>query len=374
MEGMDYQATDVTFSFTDESAVDWDMVEAQLPECWQELAEEEGLVNQNLPSHIGAKVTDIGQILRLIFFHVATNSSLRVTTAMAAAANIVTISSVALHKWMRKVGPYVAKLLALMTNAKEIFAPHRWAGYDIRVVDATTVTRPGACTTTARVHYSMKLTTLRPDQIKVTDETGGETFRRFEVGKRQLWMGDRGYANPPGIASVCSKGGDVLVRHNRGSLPLYGATGKRIDVLKKLFLIKKAGQIREWSVWVHPTRGERIRGRLCVVRLPADKAREARDRLRKEQGAKVTEDSLKGAEFVAVFTTIPRARLSKERVMELYSLRWQVELHIKRDKSIAGLDKLPNFREDTILTWICTKLLLTQISRQISTPEVFFPR
>lgn len=130
---------------------------------------------------------------------------------------------------------------------------------------------------------------------------------------------------------------------------------------------------REWAAWVHPQSGERIRGRLCVVRLPLDKVEEARARLRREQGADVSAESLEMANFVAVFTTVPRERLSIDRVLELYALRWQVELCIKRDKSIAGLDRLPNFRDDTIRSWILAKMLLTQIARKIATPAVAIP-
>ena len=354
---------------------DWSMIEAQLPSNWRELADEFRLIPHNLPPQLGAKVTDIAQPLRLVFYHVATNCSLRTATAMGAAAEIVDISPVALHLWMRKLGPYLAALLELTTDSQQIFAPERWAGYDIRVVDATVITRPGACTTTARVHYALQLTSLRPDQLDVTDETGGETFRRFEPAAGQLWLGDRAYANPPGIDWVCSTGAEVLVRYNRGSLPLYDAKGNPLDVQHKLSRLGKPGRVREWAAWVHPAGTEEaIGGRLCAVRLPPDKAEEARQRLRKEQGSKVSQASLQAAEFVQVFTTAPRARLVKERILELYGLRWQVELHIKRDKSIARLDKLPNFRPDTIFSWLCAKLLLAQIARQVASAEVVFPR
>jgi IS4 transposase len=89
---------------------------------------------------------------------------------------------------------------------------------------------------------------------------------------------------------------------------------------------------------------------LVAVRLPADKAKEARGRLRREQGSEVTAESLAMADFVVVFTTVPKDTLSAERVLELYRLRWQIELHIKRDKSIAGLNRLPNRRPDTVYT------------------------
>lgn len=118
----------------------------------------------------------------------------------------------------------------------------------------------------------------------------------------------------------------------------------------------------------------RIRGRMCAVRLPPDKAEEARVRLRREHGhAHVSEEMLEMAAFVVLFTTVPKERLSLDRVLELYALRWQVELTIKRDKSIAGLDKLPNFRDDTIRSWILAKMLLTQIALRVATPQVHVP-
>ena len=82
---------------------------------------------------------------------------------------------------------------------------------------------------------------------------------------------------------------------------------------------------------------------------------------------------LRKAEFVVLFTTVPGARMTAELVMECYRLRWGVELKIKRDKSIEGLDKLPNFRPDTIHAWICAKLLAQQIASRIATPAVAFP-
>ena len=99
------------------------MIEAQLPSNWRELADEFRLIPHNLPPQLGAKVTDIAQPLRLVFYHVATNCSLRTATAMGAAAQIVDISPVALHLWMRKLGPYLAALLELTTDSQQIFAP-----------------------------------------------------------------------------------------------------------------------------------------------------------------------------------------------------------------------------------------------------------
>jgi hypothetical protein len=352
------------------AAGDWPMIEAQLPQGWRELAVEMGLVYTGFPSHMGTKVTDIEQVLRPVLYQVATNSSLAVTVSTAAAAGIVEISAVALHKRMRTIGPYLARLLGLMTDAETTFAPERWAGYDPVIVDGSAVCRPGAEGTTARVHYALRLDTLRPVQLEVTDDKGGETFRRFDAERGQLWMGDRCYANPPGIAAITEPGADVLVRYNRGTLPLFNIDGRALDVQSKLARLKKPGVGREWYAEVRPRGGKPIVGRLCAVLLPPDKAEEARQRVRREQGAAATEESLTFAQYVVVFTTVPRKRLTVDLVMELYRLRWQVELHIKRDKSIAGLDRLPNFRTDTVYSWLCAKLLLTQIARKLAASNV----
>jgi hypothetical protein len=355
-------------------AGDWPMIEGQLPPRWRELAVEHGLIKSKLPVHLGAKVTDVAVPLRLVLFHVGTNTSLKTTVATAAAAGIVAMSAVALHKWMRKMGAYLASLLVAKTEVHTTFAAERWAGYDIIIVDASSLSRPGSDGTTARVHYALRLTTLLPVQIEVTDDKGGETFRRFDAKPGELWMGDRGYANPPGIAAVTASKADVLVRFNRGSLPLYDVHGVRMDVPRKLAGLGKPGRVKGWAARVQPAGATApIHGRLIAVRLPPEKAAEARARLRREQGSEVTAESIAMAEFVVVFTTVPKDRLSDERILELYGLRWQVELHIKRDKSIAGLDELPNFREDTVHSWICAKMLLTQIARAIPTANVAIP-
>jgi hypothetical protein len=318
------------------------------------------------PPHLGAKVEDIGQILRLVLFMVATDSALAVATAAFAGAKLLTLSSVSLHQWMRQLGPYLAELLARMIGAEHAkFSPDRWAGYVPILIDASAVLNPGAKGTIMRVHKALRLSDLRVVAVVVTNEKTGETFRHFHPEPGELYLGDRAYANPPGIAWIKGRHADVLVRYNRGALPLYNAHGAPIDVFAKLDKLTVVDRPREWTVWVHAD-GQRIQGRLVAVRLPEDKAEKARVRARQEQGPSVTQETLRMAGFVVVFTTVPRSRLDTHLILQLYGLRWQVELEFKRDKSITGLDRLPNFRPDTIESWIYAKLLLHQIARKLA--------
>jgi hypothetical protein len=355
---------------------DWEVVEKVLPPGWREAAVKCGAIIAPAKGKTKSrgKLTDAALVLRLVLFHAAAGVSLKVTCAAAAAANLVSVSAVSLHHCMRRCGRYLAFLLSEMTQTRALFAAERWAGYEMVVVDATTVLRPGAKGTTARVHHELRLADLSLVRIIVTDEHGGETFRNFAFRPGQLAIGDRGYANPPGIAAVVDAEADVLVRYNFGSLPLYDAQGGLSDIERKLAHLSKPGQVHEWTVYVRPRDHRPIRGRLIAVRLPADKAAESRERLRQEQGNDLSERALRTADFVVLFSTVPKNRLTAAQLMQLYGLRWQVELRIKRDKSIGELDRLPNLRPDTIYSWICAKLLAQQIAHRLSTPDVaLFP-
>jgi hypothetical protein len=358
---------------TTNTATDWDLIEAHLPTGWRALGEEMGLIRER-PAHMGTKIADLGTALRLVLHQAGTSASLRATTSLAAATGVVSIAAVSLHQWMKKLGPYLTVLLARMVDTAG-FAPEKWGGLHVIAGDATTVQRPASKGTTARVHYALRLADMTPRHIEVTDEHGGETARRFRAEPGEAWLLDRGYANPPGVAAIQARGAHIVVRYNRGTLPVYDKVGHAIEVmslLKKTDARERACQVR---AFVH-FEGQRIAGRLCWLRLPADKAAQAQRRAAKDSDGPCDEATLLAAEFVVVFTTI-LTELSAGQVLALYRARWQVELEFKRAKSVRELDRLPNFLPETIHSWICAKLLLqliaTRIANARSVPSDGFP-
>jgi hypothetical protein len=295
---------------------------------------------------------------------VAANMSLRTTAAASSAVGLVSVSHVAIHKWFRTAVPFFSYLLLSLTGAQRIFATDDWAGYVVRAIDATTVQRPGAQGATARIHYCLRLNDMACVQCVLTDEKVGESLRNFTTSAGVLDIADRGYSNPPSIAAAVDQHGDVLVRWNPPSLPLYDRRGRKFNpstVLRGLNL----GEVREWPAKVRPKDHEPISARLVITRLPADKANEARARLRREQGKDATAQTLLWAGFIMLITTVPRQRLDCIAIAELYCLRWQIELQFKRDKSVGGLDLLPNRRQENIQAWILAKLLLAELARRI---------
>jgi hypothetical protein len=352
------------------SESDWKVLVSHLPDNFEQLAIEHRLLNPQWPN---LKVKSAEMLLRLILLHAGADLPLRQTVAIVAHGGGPHVTQVWLHQKMRRAHRYLAALVEQMTVTVEREAsPERWAGYEMLCLDATTVSGPGAEGTDARIHAMIRLQDLRIPEAHVTDASEGETLRRFGWMEGQLAIVDRGYSNAPGVLHVVDQGADVLVRLNRGALPLYdAAAATAAAVIDPLDWCRQLSghRVEERTVWIAHGEGRArrvLQGRLIGVRLPDKEAHEARARARREHGPSVTEEQLEAAQYVMLFTTVPSSRLSASRCTEAYRLRWQIELQWKRWKSLCHFDRLPNYRDDTILSWLTAKVLLGLLLERIA--------
>ena len=243
-------------------------------------------------------------------------------------------------------------------------------GRQIRLLDATVVSEPGKTGSQWRVHYSLVLPTLECDHFVLTSTTGtgvSERFGQFRFSSSDLVLADAGYSNPPGILAIVEQDADVCVRLNPHSLPLYDGDGKRLKLSAELSQIASAGTVAEWPLWVHA--GERkIPGRLTAIRKSKEAIRRADVRLKDKQqrGKKVGPLTRLCAQYVLVFTTLSTQQASAERVLEMYRLRWQIELSFKRLKSIADLGHLPKYDERSSRAWLYGKLFLALLTEKMT--------
>ena len=348
----------------------WETILAELPEDFESLAKENGVLEVQYGN---AKITTASDLLRLILVHAGADLKLRQTVALVAESGGPAVSHVALHKKMRLAAPYLRALVARLSDGGGA-EPERWAGYEVIAVDGSAFCGPGADGTDARVHLQLRLADLEIVSAVLEGQAVGESFKRFTWTAGQLAVADRGYCNPPGIAHVVDQGADVLVRVNRSSLPLFDRKAKRIDLMAWLRNLRGHQSAERWVCINDKETDQLIEGRLIACRLPASKAEKARARIRRELGSKVSQADLEAAQYVVVFTTVPVERMSAAMCLELYRLRWQVELAFKRWKSLCHFDRLPNYRDDTILTWLYAKLLLALLMhRMASGASPIFP-
>lgn len=361
---------------------DWQLIEALLPDGWMDKARELNAFRR------ARGIEDPRALLRVMLIHLAEGCGLRETAARAALAGLADVSDVALLKRLRSCGPWFEWLTRALRAAPELNSgtpsplSNILGDRTLKVVDGSVVSEPGVTGSKWRLHYAISVPQLQCQEVHLGPSDEGETLRRFNVQRGDLFMADRGYAHPAGVAYVIQHGADVIVRMNLITLPLVDpATGERLDVLNCVRQLT-IGQAGSWpaAVPVKTKRGgpvgETVSGRLCAVRKSAAAAEKSRQRVKRESqrnGTQVQPQTLEAADYVLIFTTLP-AEVDAGEILNVYRLRWQIELEFKRLKSLIQLGHLKKHDAEAARSWLQGKLLVALlIARLIAHAERVSP-
>ncbi len=353
---------------------DWSLLVSMLPARWRELARETGATKGLRQDK------DEESCLRILLLHLACGYSLRETAVRARAAHLAELSDVALFKRLRKSKEWLHALCRALLSERAPLTGRLAAG-SLRLIDATIVQEPGPTGSSWRLHYSLRWPQLTCDHFALMSHRGsgtGESLEHFPVARGEHLVADRAYAHYPGLSSVVAQGGQVTVRFNPRAIRLLDRAGQLFALAAKLRGLKKTGQVACWDVQVTGAQGQDpIAGRLCVVRKSQTAIGRARGKVKRtasRNGTNLQEETLFFAEYVMVFTTTTASVLSPAEVLELYRLRWQIELVFKRFKQLAQLGHLPKEDAESSQAWLYGKLfaaLLTE--RLIQRAESFSP-
>ncbi len=309
-------------------------------------------------------VKRVRDLLQLLMLWAVADCSLRETAALAAESGLADVSNVALLKRFDKCRAFVGELLG-RALARQCF--DETLSFHVRLIDATGVSIPGSHGTDHRVHLSMQLPGGRIDEVEITDARGGETLERFHFAPNDLAIIDRGYAHRPGLQSVVDKGGYFIVRMPFQNIPLLTETGEKLDILATLRCLGEAVP-GETAVHVQLPNGTRLPCRLIAMRKTETATEDARKKMladAKRKGRTVTVGALEMAAFLCVLTNLP-ATISAVRVLELYALRWQVEMKFKTLKSLIRLADVRSKDHDRVQIYIAMKLLAAVLIDQLS--------
>lgn len=308
------------------------------------------------------EVDNASTLLRLILAYGFCGLSLRQTAAWAEAANVAKLSDVALLKRFRRAHPWLALILGVKLAERTSCAYHLPQGYRIRLIDATTISKPGSKGTDWRLHLSYNLNDLAIEALDLTDSSGGETLRRFTINPGEIAVCDRGYAHRSGLWSVRKLEGHFIVRINWQNVPLLTMDGKPFSTLSFLRTLPNAAA-GECLVQTAPDHSHGIPSipcRLVAVRkteAAAAQSRQAVMRERSRKGRSVDPRTLESAGYFFLLTSVTDDSLPAKQILELYRFRWQIELAFKRLKSLLSLDQLPAKDPDLARTFLYAKLL-----------------
>ena len=265
------------------------------------------------------------------------------------------ITDTAIDKRLKACLPWLKALLRRMWPDMDKVAGH----LRFVVVDGSTVQGPGAKGTEHRLHIMMDLLKLELLFVEVTDNRTGEGLQRYPLQEGDVVVADRGYNQPQRIIELSEQGILAVIRLNPHAMPLAYRDGENQGKSLDIHAYLKQTDADEvcLPVWLGKP-GNAVEGWVHACRLPPVQAEAARRRCR--QGNKKTpgRKTLFLAGWVLVFTTVPPNLLNTKTVLALYGLRWQVELLIKRLKSVLDLDALRAKQKSQLAkVWLHGKLL-----------------
>jgi Transposase DDE domain len=306
-------------------------------------------------------------LLRLALMYGPGGHSLRSVAALAAAAGLADVSDVAIldrliaaANWLEHLCKQQLARFADETGVKITQRP-------IRIVDGSRLEGPGD--EVWRLHLCYDAGRGRIADAVITTTKEGERLDRLAVTPGEIRLGDRGFPQPNGIRNTLDQGADVLVRLTWNSLQL-SANDKPIDWLE---LFDQAGQqgTVDMAVRVHKAHSqfEPIDMRLVVIKKPPAAAAKARVKARraskKDQRRRIDPRTIAGADYVILLTSLAREEFPVDLIAALYRLRWQIELAIKRLKSILHIDRLPSKNPQLARAWLYAHLLLALLLDEI---------
>lgn len=346
---------------------EWYRIRRHLPAGWEQAAYDRKAIK------IGTRsLSNPERLLRLLLGRAASNGSLRAVAGYARQAGLADVSNVAVFKRERKCGDWL-EWIADHLLAKTV-AELPDSVMHLRLVDATSVSKPGSEGTDFRLHVNVELPRRRFVQAELTDAHGGESFERFNIKPGDLMVGDRAYGTTNGLRHVVLHGGHVLVRTNGSSLPLLDEVGQSVDPLE-LGRRLAPGEATEVPVQLRTSiaPGQPLVGRLLVQALPSEEAEKAQARVRRSKskgGGHPGERAIENARYVYLFTTAPTQQLTTAQAFATYRLRWQIELSFKTMKSAMKFASLPNRLPETGRTWLLGKLVCALLLDRLVAEQV----
>lgn len=230
-------------------------------------------------------IRDAETLLRLALSYGACGLSLRGAAMWAEAAELASVSNVALLNRLRGCAPWLATIAGHMLSSRvsgpAVAVAAAAASHRVRLVDATTLSAPGSGGADWRVHVAYDLVAQRTTAIALSDGRGAESLCNFEWAPGDLAIGDRGYAKARDLAAVAQGGADFIVRTGWNAFRLRARDGAPFDLFASLDRVPELGDAAfEIAVALNRADTQWLPARLVVWRKSAADAEASRDGVR----------------------------------------------------------------------------------------------
>jgi len=329
----------------------WNYVRTLLPADLETSAKVTGALRRRRGVH------DAEALARMLLAYGSTDLSLKSVAGWGKSMGISELSAPALFYRVRDAEQWLSAMLAALLN--EEVRPAETRGLRLRVVDATVVVGPGAKGTEWRVHVLADPATGRMRAVEITDAHGAEGYGEHPLEAGEVVLGDRGYAYSGSIAAAVQRGAHVVVRFNPQTLRLCTADRERLRLQELGEVVPQTGAVSWDAVLpVFPPRRKTKSNKSWPLSQAIDWL-----------WVRVIAARTRNGKIIWVLTTLDPGLATPLAVLDLYRLRWQVELLFKRLKTLLRLDLLPSSQGPTARSWLLARLFAAALAQKLLDPN-----
>ena len=182
------------------------------------------------------------------------------------------------------------------------------------------------------------------------------------LDENDLVLRDLGYFNLSDFLKIGNKKGYFISRLTKNTqIYLTKEGGNPIDIHK--YLTKLGIKNKNIDINIYVGKNERIPLRLIGIKVPAEVVEQRKEQYKKKNHGRCPSEALKEwNKFTLMITNIDKEKLNQKTIINLYRLRWQIELFFKSMKSNLHVDKITGSNKYRIMCLIFSKIILVWIS------------
>lgn len=329
-----------------------------LEEIFQDLpAEFEELAAQTKALQRARKIKTPRQLLRMVLLYCGLDFSGRQTAATMTAL-YQPLSDTAIFERLKRSKLWLQTLISRVVEVERDSLSE--FGFKLSLVDGTMIVANGSHQSDYRLHLKLDLRHLHFEHVEVTSARVAESLARYQFSAGELVLGDRNFARATELVRLTGQGVQVLVRFSAAQLKLSDAAGKPIKWGAESKVVGNH-RYESWPCYVQDQQGARAKVYVHRYRLSQSAYERVKLKLRRrasKKGQKLKGETVELARFVWVVTNVALTELDARAALQLYRVRWQIELGIKRLKSLLQLGHLKSKAGSEIAeVWLLGKLL-----------------
>lgn len=282
----------------------------------------------------------------------------------AAIQNGVSLTKQAIQARLKDCIPFLKELLQkafslIYSNALENHSSLLLTFFsDIKILDATTISLPDQVENDypgmggRNAKAALKIQTLYSainHSITYFDITSGVTHDTCalpqileQLSSKELFLADLGYFDTKCLQKISEK--NFFISRIKTNLKIFTAVSEKYPIYNQVTmpeLLKSSTHSIDQEVYIGSNSGCKLKVRLVGVKLPDDVAhKRIQKAIKQNNGNDISSEKREILHWNLMITNIAADVLESTIIVDLYRMRWQIELLFKVLKSTLSIDKM----------------------------------